>query len=115
MKNTKSKKALVGALAILGVMALATAVQAAPPRPTTPQIYVTGQNLVYDTIVLGALPMEGPFQLLVPTSDGLETEFGPGDVGYLGGRWWIDVNGDGKQNMGDVFFLCPLLGNGYEL
>jgi hypothetical protein len=27
----------------------------------------------------------------------------------------VDVNGDGIQNDGDAFFLCPLLGPGYDL
>ena len=32
------------------------------------------------------------------------TQFGPGDVGYVGGRW---VTADGKR------FSCPLIGPGY--
>jgi len=43
---------------------------------------------------------------------GLATEFGPGDTGYLGGRWWIDANGNSYMDEGDAFFLCPLLGPG---
>jgi len=80
-----------------------------------PVVWVTGQNLYYDTIVLGELPPHGPFQLLVmggPT--GLMTEFGPGDRGYVGGRWWVDANGDGEMDPGDVYFLCPLLPPGRE-
>jgi hypothetical protein len=46
--------------------------------------------------------------------NGLETAYGPGEVGHLGGRWWIDVNGDEVMNEGDKFFLCPLLGPGRE-
>jgi hypothetical protein len=69
-------------------------------------VYVTSQGLYYDTFARrDPLPMEGPFQLL---ADGT-TEFGPGDPGYLGGRWWEDVNGDGTQDAGDHYFLCPLL------
>lgn len=69
-------------------------------------VYVTSQGLYYDTFVSAAtLPMDGMFQKLVNG----ETEFGPGDPGYLGGRWWVDANGDGIQNQGDVFVLCPLL------
>jgi hypothetical protein len=69
-------------------------------------IYVTSQQLYYDTFVVkDPLPMEGPFQLLVNG----RTEFGPGESGYLGGRWWEDVNGNGVQDSGDHFFLCPLL------
>lgn len=57
--------------------------------------------------------MEGPFQKLEMGANGLETEFGPGDPGYVGGRWWVDVNGDEKMDVGDKFFSCPLLGPGY--
>jgi hypothetical protein len=72
-------------------------------------VYVSSQGLYYDTFVSASvLPMRGPFQLL---ENGV-TEFGPGDRGYVGGRWWIDANGDGYQNEGDVFLLCPLLGPG---
>jgi hypothetical protein len=69
-------------------------------------IFVTSQGLYYDTFVVkDPLPMEGRFQLLV---DG-KTEFGPGQPGYLGGRWWEDLNGNGLQDADDHFFLCPLL------
>lgn len=69
-------------------------------------IFVTSQGLYYDTFVVkDPLPMNGPFQLL---DDG-NTEFGPGDPGYVGGRWWEDLNGNGVQDAGDHFFLCPLL------
>ncbi|MHC4168764.1 MAG: hypothetical protein ACYSWQ_17580 [Planctomycetota bacterium] len=78
-------------------------------RGDGPVIYVTSQGLYYDSIVKAPLPPNGPFQLLVPTSGGLETEFGPGNVGYLGGRWWVDANGNGMQDDGDAYFMCPLL------
>jgi hypothetical protein len=69
-------------------------------------IYVISQGLYFDTFVaVDPLPMEGPFQLL---ADG-QTQFGPGDPGYLGGRWWEDSNGNGSQDPDDHFFLCPLL------
>jgi hypothetical protein len=76
-------------------------------RPaTTGVIYVSSQGLYYDTFVTNdPLPMQGPFQLLVNDV----TEFGPGDSGYLGGRWWEDLNGNGIQDAGDHFFHCPLL------
>ena len=46
-------------------------------------VYVTSQGLYYDTFVVkDPLPMEGRFQLL---TNG-QTEFGPGQAGYLGGR-----------------------------
>ena len=73
---------------------------------TNAVIFVTSQQLYFDTIVVkDPLPMEGNFQLLVNGT----TEFGPGDPGYLGGRWWEDINGNGIQDAGDHFFLCPLL------
>lgn len=83
-------------------------------RGTGPVIYVTSQNQFFDSIVLTDLPMQGNFQQLVPTMNGLETEFGPGDVGHLGGRWWIDANGDDVMDSGDKYFLCPLLGPGRD-
>ena len=74
-------------------------------------IFVTSQQLYYDTFVTtDPLPMHGPFQLLVNGT----TEFGPGDPGYLGGRWWEDLNGNGVQDDGDHFFLCPLLPPGRQ-
>ena len=74
-------------------------------------VYVTSQGLYYDTfVVVDPLPMHGPFQLLV---NGM-TEFGPGDPGYLGGRWWVDLNANGEQDEDDHYFLCPLLGPGRE-
>ena len=68
----------------------------------------------YDSIVLADLPANGRFQQLKPGEgpSGLATEFGPGDTGYLGGRWWIDANDNGYMDEGDAFFLCPLLGPG---
>jgi hypothetical protein len=42
------------------------------------------------------------------------TEFGPGDPGYLGGRWWVDTDGDNVMEPTDTFLLCPLLGPGRE-
>ena len=77
----------------------------------TMTVYVTSQGLYYDTFVaVDPLPMEGPFQLLVNGT----TEFGLGDPGYLGGRWWEDTNGNGVQDEDDHYFLCPLLPPGRE-
>jgi len=42
------------------------------------------------------------------------TKFGPGDPGYLGGRWWEDTNGNNEKDATDHYFLCPLLGPGRE-
>ena len=44
----------------------------------------------------------------------LTTEFGPGDHGYVGGRWWLDVNGNNQMDSEDLYFSCPLLGPGRE-
>ena len=80
-----------------------------------PVIYVDSQELFYDSIVTTMeLPPHGPFQLLYHCDFGLCTEFGPGDQGHHGGRWWMDVNGSGEMDEGDVYFSCPLLGPGRE-
>jgi hypothetical protein len=72
------------------------------------EVYVSSQGLYYDTFVSAQqLPMHGRFQKL----DNGVTEFGPGDQGYVGGRWWID-DGDGIMGPEDTFLLCPLLGPG---
>jgi hypothetical protein len=72
-------------------------------------VYVTSQGLYYDTFVSAeTLPPRGPFQALVNGT----TEYGPGDPGYLGGRWWIDSNMNGIQDPNDTYLLCPLLGPG---
>jgi hypothetical protein len=78
---------------------------------TSMVVYVISQGLYYDTFVAqDPLPMEGKFQEL---SSG-QTEFGPGDPGYLGGRWWEDLNGNNVQDDDDHYFLCPLLPPGRE-
>jgi hypothetical protein len=80
-----------------------------------PVVYVRSQELYYDSIALGDLPQQGEFQELVMGGmHGLETEYGPGEVGHLGGRWWLDLSGDGQMGDGDKFFLCPLLGPGRD-
>lgn len=112
------------AVAVVGALALAVSAQAkdfpTPPDGTPagnmgPTIYVYGQDLFYDSIVLTDLPMEGPFQQLEPGGpSGLMTEFGLGDQEYVGGRWWLDANMSGEMDEGDAFFMCPLLGPGRE-
>lgn len=114
MKSLSNVKIL---LAFFATFVLATqpyAAERTKGRGTGPVIYVTSQGLYYDSIVVADLPAKGPFQQLIPGSNGLETEFGPGEPGHLGGRWWIDINGDGVMDNGDRFFLCPLLGPGRE-
>jgi hypothetical protein len=85
-------------------------------RGDGPIVYVTSQGLFYDSIVTAdPLPQKGPFQLLeINGPSGLQTEFGPGDPDYFGGRWWMDVNDNGEMDEGDHFFSCPLLGSGRD-
>lgn len=95
------------AAAAMSVPTTAAGTAARGGRPASAGvIFVTSQQLYYDTFVTkDPLPMEGKFQQLVNGT----TEFGPGDPGYLGGRWWEDLNGNGVQDDGDHFFECPLL------
>jgi hypothetical protein len=111
----------VSTIAMAGMMILMTSSAIADGRTkgrgaSGAEIYVTSQNLFYDTILLGDLPYNGTenFQLLVLDDAGPYTEFGPRDAGYYGGRWWVDVNENGEMDEGDKFFLCPLLGPGRE-
>jgi len=84
-------------------------------HPGAPVIFVTSQNLYYDSIVVvDPLPFKGRFQELKPGMNGLETEFGPGEVGHLGGRWWMDLNDNQTMDKNDHYFLCPLLGPGRD-
>jgi hypothetical protein len=108
---------LVMFLVVLSLVAAVPAVMAdrggEGGRGDGPVIYVTGQGLYYDSIVTASpLPWKGPFQKLEMGANGLQTEFGPGDPGYVGGRWWLDANPNGFQDEGDLYFLCPLLGPG---
>ena len=109
----KSKWVLLG---LVVVLSLAFAVPAfAGGRGDGPVIYVTSQGKFYDSIVTTDLPMKGRFQKLeFDGPSGLQTEFGPGDQGYVGGRWWVDANGNGEMDEADAFFSCPLLGPGRD-
>jgi hypothetical protein len=79
---------------------------------TTGVVFVRSQGLYYDTFATAdQLPPHGRFQQLY--DDG-STDYGPGDPGYVGGRWWVDVNHNDMQDPGDTYFLCPLLGPGRE-
>ncbi len=108
----------IAAATILTVSAMtatnALAENSGKGRGNGPVIYVTSQALFYDSIVLTDLPRKGPFQKLYfdDTTGQLTTEFGPGSVGYVGGRWWLDANGNNQMDEGDAFFMCPLLGPG---
>lgn len=112
------KRNLLIVLAVSLVTIVGTSAVFARGNKEGPVIYVTHQGLFYDAIVAAdPLPMKGPFQLLynceVEGVVGLCTEFGPGDFGYYGGRWWFD-GGDGVMDESDHFFSCPLLGPGRE-
>ena len=105
------KSLILVLVVVLSLVFVLPAFAAGGRAGSTGMIYVTGQGLYYDTFAAAdPLPMQGPFQKL---ENGM-TEFGPGDPGYLGGRWWEDLNSNGVQDEGDHFFLCPLLGPGRE-
>lgn len=110
--KTLSAVALIGSAVVMSSATVAE--ERTTGRGNGPVIYVTSQGLYYDSIVLTDLPQKGNFQQLVSGANGLETEFGPGEVGHLGGRWWLDLNGNFEMDDGDKFFLCPLLGPGRE-
>ena len=95
--------------AAIALVTTATAIAAGGRAGETGVVYVTSQGLYYDTFAAAdALPMHGRFQKL----ESGKTEFGPGQPGYQGGRWWVDDNGNNMQDANDTFFLCPLLGPG---
>jgi hypothetical protein len=117
MKTLKT----LGTACLVGAALVATTVAHGNERvtgrghPGAPVVFVTSQGLYYDSIVVAdPLPMKGRFQQLIPGENGLSTEFGPGEVGHLGGRWWIDLDENGEMDASDKFFLCPLLGPGRE-
>jgi hypothetical protein len=106
----------------LAILLVVTACESSPIAPDTTRLVVTSstgfdpedvgvifvisQGLFYDArIQVDPLSREGEFQLL---SNG-RTEFGPGQVGYVGGRFWEDLNNNGIQDEGDHFFLSPLI------
>lgn len=101
-------------LSMLFVVLLITLVTVIPVsagrgNETPGVVYVTSQGLYYDTFVVkDPLPFRGRFQKIEAGT----TEFGPGDPGYLGGRWWEDTNMNGIMDATDHYFLCPLLGPG---
>ncbi len=99
------KLLLCGLLAVVaGILVTSTTpVEAQRGRGALGTVYVSGQGLYYDTFVaVDKLPPHGRFQLLV---DGV-TEFGPGDPGYLGGRWKVP---NPAAPGGYDYLLCPLL------
>jgi len=115
------KSALIALVIAISLVFAVPAFAGGPPpglpggERARPVVYVESQGLYYDSIVGPSLPMEGRFQELIVHADGsLSTLYGPGDHGFVGGRWWVDVNGDNIQDEGDLFFSCPLLGPGRE-
>lgn len=115
MKNLTTKTSFLAAL-IASSFCLASTASAAGRGNDKPllTIYVASQGLYYDSFVTKfGLPNKGRFQQLDPGAEnGPTTEYGPGDAGYIGGRWWIDTNSDDIRDEGDVYFSCPLLGPG---
>jgi hypothetical protein len=105
----KKKMIISGTFCVIMLVALFSTVQVFAGRGNGPIIYVTSQGLFYDSIVTAdPLPPKGPFQVLDVGPMGLQTEFGPGDPEYVGGRWVEDIDGDGVLH----YFSCPLLGPG---
>jgi hypothetical protein len=102
----------IALVAASGAFALATngsAEATTPPKPLPRvTVYVESQDLCYESIVTAQnLPPNGQFQTLEPDDTcgpgTFTTEFGPGDPGYLGGRWMMETPA------GTVYFMCPLL------
>jgi hypothetical protein len=115
MRNKKTTLVVITAMLLAFVFPTFVSAQRGGEggRGDGPVIYVQSQDLYYDSIVTAdPLPQQGDFQELIPTADGLVTMYGPGDQGYRGGRWWVDVNGNDMMDEGDHFFSCPLLGPG---
>jgi len=107
-----TKQILIFTIAAFGFL-LSVGEASARGAKEGPVVYVVSQDLFYDSILAAAeLPPHGPFQQLYPCDLGLCTEFGPGQPGHHGGRWWIDDNGNGEMDEEDVYFSCPLLGPG---
>ena len=107
--------ALASIIALLASSVYANERTKGKGAPGIPVIYVTSQDLYYDTLLLKNLPYNGTenFQRLeMDGPTGVQTEFGPTDTGYYGGRWWVDANSNGYMDEDDVYFLCPLLGPG---
>ena len=99
---------------LVGVLAAPASARGNRNPHGQPVVFVTSQGLYYDSIVLTPIPFRAGarYQELF-MNGGLSTEFGPGDVGYLGGRWWVDVNDNDEMDPEvDMFFICPLLGPG---
>lgn len=69
-------------------------------------IFVISQGLFFDTrLVTDRVTMHGEFQLLIAG----RTAFGPGQPGFLNGRFFEDLNRNGIQDLADHFFVCSLI------
>jgi hypothetical protein len=109
MKRQVRYTVTIAAVAFACVLGMALTASANRGHGALGVVYVSGQGLYYDTFVSAQkLPNKGPFQKL---ENGV-TKYGPGDQGYVGGRWWIDDNSNNLRDEGDTFLLCPLLGPG---
>ena len=109
----KRKISILLMIVILALVAVTPAAAKGRGQGPVGLIYVTSQGLYYETFAAAdPIPMHGRFQKLEVINGQPQTEFGPGDPGYLGGRWWMDTNGDNEMDAGDHFFVCPLLGPG---
>src|SRR5262245_66376063 len=96
------KRKLTMLFVVVFVALLMVIPASAQGRGSAGVVYVTSQDLYYDTFVVrDPLPFHGRFQQIVNGT----TEFGPGDPGYLGGRWWEDTNGNGEMDATDHYFL----------
>jgi hypothetical protein len=88
-----------------------------PGAPALGTIYVTNQGLYYGTFVtVEPLPWTGHNQNSFQKLYDHTTDYGPGDPGYRGGRWWVDLNGNNEQDPEgiDHYVLCPLIPPGRE-
>lgn len=114
MKKSTQKSIFFAALVISAqLISLPSAMAGRGNNDQLLTIYVESQGLYYDTFKTTDLPFRGRFQKLDPAGAmGPTTEFGPGDAGYIGGRWWVDTNNDGVMDELDTYFSCPLLGPG---
>ncbi len=106
-------------LTLAGGLGLASIGNVAALTPSKPLprvvVFVESQGLCYDSIVTAqGLPANGPFQALEAdpgnhcgAAAALKTDFGPGDKGYVGGRWVMTM-----PDTSVVRFMCPLIGPG---
>lgn len=108
--------------AVVAVLTLASPALTFAGRGNGPVgvIYVTSQDMYYDTIGLTDLPDNGPFQTLIVDLDAdgnivsAVTDYGPGDPGYVGGRWEAYIYDVDGNLVAIRHFECPLLPPGRD-